>query len=86
MSVFVEPQGDRWRLRIDDRELVVDAVRIKPGTWSLILDGRSILVDVDASKQPNCFHTHQAATSILLESAQRKRLAMVVALLERRPV
>lgn len=76
MSVFVEPLGDKWRLRIDDRELVVDAVRIKPGTWSLILDGRSILVDVDASKQPNCFHTHQATTSILLESAQRKRLAM----------
>lgn len=75
MKVSVEAMGDKWRVRIDDRELVVDAVRIKPGTWSLLLDGRSILVDVDTSKQPNRFHTHQAVTPILLESAQRKRLA-----------
>ncbi len=75
LLVTVEPQQDKWRVRLDARELIVDAVRIKPGTWSLILDGRSFLVDVDESKQPNLFHTHRACTPILLESAQRKRLA-----------
>lgn len=60
---------------IDGREIVVDAIRVKPGTWSLLLDGRSYLVDVDETKQPNRFHTHKATTPILLESAQRKRLA-----------
>jgi biotin carboxyl carrier protein len=75
LTVSVEPAEKMWRVRIDDRELLVDAVRVKPGTWSLILDGRSFLIDVDESKQPDCFHTHRAATPILLESAQRKRLA-----------
>ena len=75
MTVSVEAHGEKWCVRIDDRELIVDSVRIKPGTWSLLLNGRSLLVDVDESKQPICFHTHQATTPILLESAQRKRLA-----------
>ena len=71
----MEPDGRSWRIRIGERELVVDAARVKPGTWSLLLDGRSILIDVDESKDPNRYHTHQAVTPILLENAQRKRLA-----------
>jgi biotin carboxyl carrier protein len=75
LAVSVAADGGKWRVRVDERELLVDAVRIKPGTWSLLLNGRSVLVDVDESKQPPEFHTHQAVTPILLESAQRKRLA-----------
>lgn len=75
LGVSVEAAGSKWLIRVDDREFLVDAVRIKPGTWSLLLDGRSILIDVDESRQPHHFHTHQAVTPILLESAQRKRLA-----------
>ena len=75
LSVSVEAEGSKWRIRIDDRELLVDAVRVKPGTWSLLLDGRSVMVDVDETRQPYEFHTHQAVTPILLESAQRKRMA-----------
>ena len=75
LSVSVEAEGGKWRIRIDDRELLVDAVRIKPGTWSLLVDGRSVMVDVDETRQPFEFHTHQAVTPILLESAQRKRMA-----------
>lgn len=74
-QVSVEADGTKWRIQIGDRELVVDASRIKPGTWSLLLDGRSMLVDVDESKDPPRVHTHQAITPILLENAQRKRLA-----------
>jgi biotin carboxyl carrier protein len=75
LTVSVEAEGSKWRIRIDERELLVDAVRIKPGTWSLLLDGRSVMVDVDETRQPHEFHTHQAVTPILLESAQRKKLA-----------
>ncbi len=75
LAVSVSAEGSKWRIRVDGRELLVDAVRIKPGTWSLLLDGRSVVVDVDETKQPYEFHTHQAVTPILLESAQRKGLA-----------
>ncbi len=74
-SVAVEADGTNWRVQIGDRELLVDAVLVKPGTWSLLIDGRSMLVDVDLSTQPPRVHTHQAVTPILLENAQRKKLA-----------
>lgn len=75
LSVSVVADGHAWRIKVGDSELVVDAVEFKPGTWSLLLDGRSIVIDVDRSKEPNLFHTHSAVTPIFLESAQRKRLA-----------
>jgi biotin carboxyl carrier protein len=75
LGVSVAAEDGKWRIRVDERELLVDAVRIRPGTWSLLLNGRSVIVDVDETKQPHQFHTHQAVTPILLESAQRKRLA-----------
>lgn len=75
LGVSVQAEGSKWRIQVGERVLVVDAVRIKPGTWSLLLNGRSVLVDVDETRQPHEFHTHQAVTPILLESAQRKRLA-----------
>ena len=74
MTVSVTAEGSKWRIRIDGRELLVDAVRIKRGTWSLLVDGCSVMVDVDETREPHEFHTHQAVTPILLESAQRKRL------------
>ncbi len=74
-SVAVEADGSRWRVQIGDRELLVDATLVKPGTWSLLVDGRSMLVDVDLSKEPPRIHTHRAVTPILLENAQRKKLA-----------
>ncbi len=73
--VAVEANGTKWRITIGERDLVVDAARVKPGTWSLLIDGRSLLVDIDESKDPPRIHTHQAVTPILLENAQRKRLA-----------
>ena len=73
--VSVEADGTKWRVQIGDREIVVDAARIRPGTWSLLIDGRSMLVDIDESKDPPRIHTHQAVTPILLENAQRKKLA-----------
>lgn len=75
LSVSVEADGHAWRIKVGESELVVDAVELKPGTWSLLLDGRSIVIDVDRSKEPSLFHTHSAVTPIFLESAQRKRLA-----------
>ena len=74
-SVAATADGTKWRISIGEREVLVDAARVKPGTWSLLIDGRSLLVDVDESKDPPRIHTHQAVTPILLENAQRKRLA-----------
>ncbi len=75
VSVSVEASGDQWRIKVGDSVLLVDAVRVKAGTWSLLLDGQSLLIDVDESKMPNRFHSHSAVTPILLENAQRKALA-----------
>ena len=44
MTVSATAEGDQWRIRIDGRELLVDAVRIKRGTWALPGDGRSVVV------------------------------------------
>ena len=75
LSVSVAADGAKWRIEVGESVLVVDAIEFKPGTWSLLLDGRSIVIDVDRSKDPSIFHTHSATTPIVLESAQRKRLA-----------
>jgi glutaconyl-CoA/methylmalonyl-CoA decarboxylase subunit gamma len=50
-EVVVEPLPDgRFRVAIDGVERVVDARRIAPGTWSLLLGDEAVTVDVDPGK------------------------------------
>jgi biotin carboxyl carrier protein len=73
-------QGDAdWRVTIDGVERKVDARQIRPGTWSLVIDGRAYLVDLD--RRPSIPHGGTALSSRLaeavatIEDARRKRLA-----------
>ena len=48
-KVVVEGPDDNGKLKIaiDGRALEVDAKQIRPGTWSVVLDGHNYLVDLD---------------------------------------
>ena len=51
-SVTVDgPLADgRFRVVLDGAERVVDARAVRPGTWSLMIDGRSFVVDLDSRR------------------------------------
>ena len=52
-EIDVEPiAGDdgRWRVVLGGRERIVDARRVAPTTWSLLIDGRSYVIDVEPGK------------------------------------
>ena len=40
------PDG-RFRITLDGKTREVDARAVRPGTWSLVLDDRSFIVDLD---------------------------------------
>lgn len=48
-AVVVEgPLADgRFSIAIDERLYEVDAQKLRPGTWSLVFDGKSVVVDLD---------------------------------------
>ncbi len=45
-SVELECEGRKWRVRLDGRPANADAVEVGPGTYSILLDGRSFDVRV----------------------------------------
>jgi len=52
-SVDIEPVAGvegRWRIVVDGAERVVDARRLGPSVWSLLLGDQVVTVDVDAGK------------------------------------
>ncbi len=46
----IEGQEGRWRVVLDGAERVVDARRVGPGAWSLLLGDEVVTVDVDPGK------------------------------------
>ncbi len=46
-TVVVDGQGPALVVTIDRAARKVDARQVRPGTWSLILDGKSFVVDLD---------------------------------------
>jgi biotin carboxyl carrier protein len=76
-AVTVEgPLDDgRFRVAIDGVERVVDARALWPGTWSLLIDGASFLVDLDPRRAG--IAASIGATEVLLsvDDALRRRLA-----------
>ncbi len=87
-TATVEPSADRnragaWQLTLDDRVHDIDARQVRPGTWSLLIAGRSYLVDLDPQKLAN----RPGAVRVLcgvhdelidVEDARKKRLAAAV--------
>lgn len=83
-TVVVEgPQEDgRFRIAIDGTSRDVDAKQIRPGTWSILLDGKNYLVDLDkrAALGGKVAASVGASEAVLaVEDAQHRRLASAAA-------
>jgi biotin carboxyl carrier protein len=84
IEVTVEPPAypqapdARWRVVIDGRELEVDARPVRPGTWSLILGGKSHLVDLDPRASGTALSSALAEAVAKVEDARTKKLAKAV--------
>jgi glutaconyl-CoA/methylmalonyl-CoA decarboxylase subunit gamma len=72
-------EDGRFRIAIDGVERVVDARAIRPGTWSIILDGSSFVVDLDRRPGPDAsvFAASVGASEVKLQvqDALHRRLA-----------
>ena len=72
--------GGAWSVAIDGRPAAaVDAVEIHPGTWSILADGVSFVVDVDRRGQKATLQAGGEELSFDLVDARRHRLAQAVA-------
>lgn len=79
IAVTVEDSGQRmFRVVVGEREYAVDAARIRPGTWSLLIDGRSLIVDLDERRTGTTLCLGRNEYTIDLDDAQRKRLAQAM--------
>jgi biotin carboxyl carrier protein len=79
-SLIVENgENGSFHVSIDGHPLEVDAAAVGGGTWSLIIGGRSYLIDLEERHSGTVVLTHTSETSLLVEDALRKRLADAVA-------
>jgi glutaconyl-CoA/methylmalonyl-CoA decarboxylase subunit gamma len=76
-TVIVEGPGQdgRFRVSIDGAEHQVDARALRPGTWSLILGGRSYVVDLDRRRAGIAASVGDSEAMLHVEDALHKRLA-----------
>jgi len=80
VTITVERGRDgRWQVAVDGGpSRAVDAVEIRPGTWSLLVDGRSIVVDVDRRSASTALLVGGEEVKLELVDARRSRLAQAV--------
>ncbi|MBA3538840.1 MAG: biotin attachment protein [Deltaproteobacteria bacterium] len=69
----------QFRVTIDGIEHVVDARAIRPGTWSILLDGRNFLVDLDRRRAGIAASVGDSETMLVVEDALHRRLAQAAA-------
>jgi biotin carboxyl carrier protein len=76
-TVVVEgPLEDgRFRIAIDGAEKLVDAKSIRPGTWSLVIDGNQFMVDLDPRRTGIAASVGASEVTLQVEDALHKRLA-----------
>ena len=73
IAVERNPDGG-WRVEVDGAPREVDARQVRPGTWSLVIDGQSYLVDLDPRKKGVAASVGLAEALITVEDAQTRRL------------
>jgi pyruvate carboxylase subunit B len=80
VAITVERGRDgRWQVAVDGGAArPVDAVEIRPGTWSLLVEGRSILIDVDRRPGGAALLVGGEEVRLELADARRSRLAQAV--------
>ena len=76
-TVIVDGPGPdgKFRVSIDGAEQIVDAAALRPGTWSLIIAGRSYQVDLDRRRTGIAASIGASEVMLQVEDALRKRLA-----------
>jgi biotin carboxyl carrier protein len=65
----------RFRVAIDGAERLVDARAVRPGTWSLLIDGQSFVVDLDPRRAGVAASVGASEVLLHVEDALRRRLA-----------
>ncbi len=68
------PDG-RFKISIDGAERMVDAKQIRPGTWSLLLDGQQFVVDLDRRRTGLAASVGASEALLTIEDALHRRLA-----------
>lgn len=68
------PDG-RFRVTIDGHTREVDAKQIRPGTWSIVLDGASFVVDLDKRRTGTAASVGASEAMLQVEDALHRRLA-----------
>jgi biotin carboxyl carrier protein len=68
------PDG-RFRIAVDGAEQEVDARALRPGTWSLLIGGRSFVVDLDRRRAGVAASVGDSETMLRVEDALHRRLA-----------
>ena len=68
------PDG-RFRITIDGTERLVDARSMRPGTWSLLIDGQQYVVDLDKRRNGIAATVGASEALLTVEDAMHKRLA-----------
>jgi biotin carboxyl carrier protein len=76
-AVIVDGPGPdgRFQVSIDGVGHPVDATALRPGTWSLILAGKSYVVDLDRRRSGIAASVGTGEVVLQVEDALRKRLA-----------
>jgi biotin carboxyl carrier protein len=75
VSVDGPGQDGRFRVSIDGVEQLVDGRALRPGTWSLVIAGKSWVVDLDHRRGGIAASVGDAEAVLRVEDALRKRLA-----------
>ena len=75
-AVVVEVAGKdgRFTVTIDGTPRAVDATLVRPGTWSLMIDGRAVVVDLDRRRGQQFAAVGTGEVAMVVEDARHKRL------------
>jgi biotin carboxyl carrier protein len=68
-------EDGRFRVSIDGVERLVDGRALRPGTWSLVIDGRSFVVDLDQRRTGTAASVGASEVMLQVEDALHRRLA-----------
>ncbi len=75
VSVDGPLEDGKFRISIDGNERLVDARAIRPGTWSILLDGQSFVVDLDPRRGGIAASVGASEVTLQVEDALHRRLA-----------
>jgi len=79
-TVIVDGPGPdgRFRVSVDGAEQLVDARALRPGTWSLVIAGKSYVVDLDRRRTGIAASVGDSSAVLQVEDALHKRLVSAV--------